>query len=52
MCLENLIDKYRLHGASTAFGGGRPLFGGPLRLPLVEARPFPGGAVVMTYTAG
>jgi dihydrofolate reductase len=44
-----LVDEYRLNVHPLALGDGYKLFGGPVKLELIQARTFKTGAVAYTY---
>jgi dihydrofolate reductase len=46
---ENLIDEYRVVVHPVALGAGKQLFAGRVELKLIDTRPFPTGAVALTY---
>ena len=46
---EGAIDEFRLMLSPQALGAGVPLFGAPIQLDLVEARPFRSGNVLLRY---
>jgi dihydrofolate reductase len=47
-----LIDEYKLIVHPIALGAGLPLFADEIDLKLVDSRPFPSGAIALSYVAG
>jgi dihydrofolate reductase len=46
---QGSVDEFRLMVSPQALGDGIPLFNAPIRLGLLEARPFQSGNVLLRY---